>query len=360
MSDDKTDLDDRPELPILTEVWRVGANERDDEVLFGLIKSIDVNSEGHIYVADWRYTSVYVFSETGEFMDEIGRRGRGPGEFWSVGSVSVGPDDFVYVFDSNLRRVTMFEPEEHRLINSFTVVGSTYSSPSRIVGVAEHGIVISYISPFVAVNVPGVGPYDQRFEEVYIMDFKGAISESPILRTPYKEFIVTTDSEGGISVTPHPFGRDSFIRLASNNLLYAGWNESIDIRVVTLEGITQGSIRLDHTPVPITMADRNAYLASIPREGRRKRVSAANWPDTEPAFQTFTVDDRGRVWLKSSSPAGASTAEWLIINDSGDLVGTAELPVTIELEAVKSGRAYGKGKDVDTGAPFIVAYTLGE
>ena len=77
----------------LHELWEVGADD-DDEVLFGVISSIDVDAEGNVYVLDRQLTEVSMFSADGEYIGPIGREGEGPGEFRRIGHVFVsGPGE---------------------------------------------------------------------------------------------------------------------------------------------------------------------------------------------------------------------------------------------------------------------------
>jgi hypothetical protein len=77
----------------LHELWEVGADD-DDEVLFGVISSIDVDTEGNVYVLDRQLTEVTMFGADGEYIGPIGREGEGPGEFRRIGHVFVsGPGE---------------------------------------------------------------------------------------------------------------------------------------------------------------------------------------------------------------------------------------------------------------------------
>lgn len=54
---------------------------------FGTPKDIAVSSEGDIFVADEDRMGIMVFDENGNFKRSIGRRGRGPGEFLTLGEI---------------------------------------------------------------------------------------------------------------------------------------------------------------------------------------------------------------------------------------------------------------------------------
>ena len=70
------------------EEWSVGGID-DEEVLFGVIAGVDLDSQGNLYVSDRQLTEVSKFSPSGEFLGFIGREGEGPGEYRRIGRLFV-------------------------------------------------------------------------------------------------------------------------------------------------------------------------------------------------------------------------------------------------------------------------------
>lgn len=62
------------------------------------------------------------FSSTGALVGQIGRVGSGPGEFQAALKVAFGPGDSVAVFDTRLRRITIFD-RNYKFARSFRVPG---------------------------------------------------------------------------------------------------------------------------------------------------------------------------------------------------------------------------------------------
>jgi len=69
------------------------------------------DSRGRYYLAFQRGFMPMIFDARGRFLQEIGRRGEGPGKFRSAEIVDVGPGDTVYVFDRDTGRMTVLSPE---------------------------------------------------------------------------------------------------------------------------------------------------------------------------------------------------------------------------------------------------------
>ncbi len=342
----------------LSEIFRVGTQERDD-VLFGEISDMDVNSKGEIFVVDSRIKSVYMFTEEGSKIRDIGRSGMGPGEFSGPVSVHVAKGDSLYVFDRIVNRVSVFDPETIVVLRTFSVPGSfSMGLPSSLLGSSERGILFKYITPFV--DPRQSDPKAPRYDKIYSLDFQGNNPDDPVLRVLARDFITTTSAGGGISARRMPFGRTSVVRYSEHDgHLYAGRNNSIDVDLISVaDGAIVKSLQLTIPNIPITEYDRDSIMSGITNEAERQRVRSTEWPESQPAFETFLVDDNGSVWFKRAMPSPSTNAEWLILNKRGQLASVVQLPKEVVLDVIKQNRVYGYGVDTETGAPYIICYVI--
>jgi len=124
----------------LSEVLVLGDNESArSEYLFSNPQHIRVDAEGRIYVAEGQGvgrqagTQVRVYSADGTFLQSLGRRGRGPGEFQSIQALALDSKDRLVVYDGRLRRFTRYA--HFGEINSFPVPSeehrSIFSNPEK-------------------------------------------------------------------------------------------------------------------------------------------------------------------------------------------------------------------------------------
>ncbi|MYJ12358.1 MAG: 6-bladed beta-propeller, partial [Gemmatimonadetes bacterium] len=70
----------------------IGELDGPEEYLFGSIRSIAVADDGTIHVLDVQAQHVRVFDSLGVFVETLGRRGEGPGEFSEAEAIAVLPD----------------------------------------------------------------------------------------------------------------------------------------------------------------------------------------------------------------------------------------------------------------------------
>ena len=91
-----------PETIAPEELWRLGGDDEDEDVIFGVLTSIATDSEGNVYLLDMQLSQVYVYSSDGEYLNTIGREGEGPGEFRRAGDMFIAPDGNVAVMQRML------------------------------------------------------------------------------------------------------------------------------------------------------------------------------------------------------------------------------------------------------------------
>ncbi|NBC27842.1 MAG: 6-bladed beta-propeller [Bacteroidetes bacterium] len=88
--------------------------------MFGNISSIQVSSREEIYVVDRSSNSIKVYKPNGEYINQIGMRGRGPGEFSEITHFSIDHNDNLIVLDRHQSRVSIFSPDS-QLIGTFPI-----------------------------------------------------------------------------------------------------------------------------------------------------------------------------------------------------------------------------------------------
>lgn len=86
---------------VATLVREVSIGELDgpEEYLFGNVESVAVDDDRNTYVLDGQAQHVRVFDSAGVYVETLGRRGEGPGEFDLADAVAVLSDGRVAVRD---------------------------------------------------------------------------------------------------------------------------------------------------------------------------------------------------------------------------------------------------------------------
>ena len=120
---------------------QIGQLDGPEEYLFSYISDIAVNSKGDIYVADRHWAEIRKYSQDGEYLMTIGRKGQGPGEFQEVNILSADSEDNLIVFDRMLRRVSIFSDNGELIQTTKKLMAETSLSPSEIIA-QDNGYVL--------------------------------------------------------------------------------------------------------------------------------------------------------------------------------------------------------------------------
>ena len=337
----------------LTEIMRLGNEAQGDTVLFGNIRSMAINSAGQLIVGDSKSSDVYVFSSDGDLEGHFGGKGGGPGEFEWMENAVVGPGDSLFVFDWMHRRISAFDPDTYQFKYSVTLESNGAQSPGDLIDVTEQGFVIRYNRVINPSELSAYDSQDKVMTSVMRVDWHGEPADS-ILGLRLSTALVAADRS---MIIARPFARNSMVRPGPGGILYSGWNDSIHIEKTGVDGQPHGALRMTHDPMPVTWEDLEDVMKGRDEKGRQM-IQFANLSTTCPAYRTFVVDDEHRVWVQLYHPKDASIAEAIIIGAEGFVDGEVELPVGVILMAVRSGRAYGKFEDPQTGAPLVVGYEI--
>jgi len=86
-------------------ILRLGTDE--GEYFFGFIIDWGLDDHGNYYILDYQENSITICDSSGSLKQKFGREGAGPGEFRRVNQLAV-IDSSVYVLDTNLNRITVF------------------------------------------------------------------------------------------------------------------------------------------------------------------------------------------------------------------------------------------------------------
>jgi hypothetical protein len=338
-----------------TEAYRIGDEGAGDSIFFGRVVFMAVDSQGRLYLTDFPGNkSIQMFSPDGVPIREIGREGGGPGEFEFPPSVHIGPGDTLYAWETNKHRLTTFSPEDQSLVSSNTIgnPASRAPRPIRFLGAINQG----YLMEFSGSYIPGSQVQYDMGHFAKIVTWNGNASDDRLAQLLSADFVIfEMNSLPGVRFLPYS-ARPHYV-LSADQVLYHGMSDAIQLTGTTLEGEDLHKISLPHIPVPVSASERESRSAGIQLEQLRKDV-LANIPEHKPAYARLMSDDAGHIWMLLSKPDNEQTSTWLVLNDAGETVATAQVPVGMRLMAVRGGRAYGTQVDEDSGAPIVIAWEI--
>ncbi|MEO8199969.1 MAG: 6-bladed beta-propeller, partial [Gemmatimonadota bacterium] len=104
-------------------------SEGDSGEQFGRLQDVLRLPDGRLIVAEGDAAQLRLFSDSGNYIRSVGRKGEGPGEFVGLGLIRPYRADSLMVYDYQLRRITVIDQEGKlgRMIN-LRPPGGTYPS----------------------------------------------------------------------------------------------------------------------------------------------------------------------------------------------------------------------------------------
>jgi hypothetical protein len=363
---------------VLEPTVMIGEIEGDTDYLFGDIRSVALDDDGHIYVGDRIGATVRVYSPTGVFIRRIAREGQGPGEVdgWPA-DITFDSDGRLYVRDAS--RVTVFARSSS---------GGLADSVAEVWRVPGYGN-LSYARSRVAADGTYFYP-DGLFRindrpRFFYLPFRAGDVSADTVEVPFREgmggqrsaFYRTSASGGrmvdGLSRVPFAAVPTWDVTPSGNIISTDGRTSELletspggdTVRVLMLGGTSPRPVasgersdslralqaRIDSLPVPL---DQVMNLGD--------GIADRHLPDAVPAIMAIHVATDGLVWVERWPPEGARDARFYDVFDNGGshlAAVTLRAPLAPEPPVFFSRRGVvGVVRDEATGVDRVVVFSL--
>lgn len=348
----------------LTKDLTIGDGSVDSHPFFSAwAQHIYADENGTIFVADRNQYSVFQFSPEGQLLEQFGRSGQGPGEFEGLTPNVWTNGDFLYTYNNDLFRYSVFNISDNSLAKTVNVDQSTGNDeivyrPSRLhFDLQRNNIILKNTSPYAG----GTGDAE-RFKKFNVYDEDLNLLEPNIIEVPADEVYVD-DRGSSISVSGNlPFARKNIIAQGvgdfGNHLCY-GWTEDITIECADmLTGEVLTTVTLDLPEIQTTNQDINTALSSFPESGSfsQRNMRQAIEHNTWPAFDWFTLDDKGNFWIAVNGE-DRQRYDLHIVDYQGNEIGKTQFSKAGRIHNIRDGKAYSILED-EHGAIVVVRYQI--
>ncbi|MEQ9092340.1 MAG: 6-bladed beta-propeller [Balneola sp.] len=285
-----------------------------EQVYFdGYINLFDVDDKNNIFVVIQNPSKVdiKVFDSLGSYKTKIGRIGRGPGEFQSIGSIDVF-NNKIFVLDTRLQKIVVYSAIDYSLIhesklNNTKELGD-FSSVMRAheISVLKDDIVLlKYES--------NVGSNDYRRIFYYKLSKDGSTIENKVLDIE-NYFLYLPETQLNLPLKP-PFLRNSLVAFSQKGLIFTSWNEDVLIKAHDQMGNYKYSFYYPYTKSSLSLSELN-----FSRE-EQSLIIKNGLPETWPAIHTIEVSSDDKIWTSTITDSD-STYDWWISNLKGELLAS--------------------------------------
>ncbi len=280
--------------------------------------------DGRLVVVNRGSRELLVFGRDGEFLQSIGRRGEGPGEFKDPIEVDFVAGDSIIVWDWDLGRLALFGPGGVHERN--IMLRPPVPNPTGHFGVlGREGIILSGQDW----RSPGAGLTPQ-FLQIFLYDWGGRRLDK-VVTLPYGEsgWVDRESRWGG-----RPLFQSKGVFSTHGELLYTSDGSSPEVRVHRghrLESIVRwkpGDLTVRKEDVETY---RTAYLKDFEvRAGElallRRSLDAFPPKDTFPAVTEIRTDAQGRIWVQTFDRPGSTATVWLGFAETGAFICRLSVP----------------------------------
>jgi hypothetical protein len=316
------------------------------------VADITVTARGSVVVANSNH-SIVAFNSKGEEQWRFGRPGEGPGEFISFLTLAA-LGDTVYVFDFVNRKLTAIHPDG-------TLKGVTQIPPTpqnlELAGGLSDGTLL-----FTSRILGNLGPGIHRDSMNYLRFGADGTPRGSIGWGRYRsvDFMM---GEFGPNIHNEALGAVGSVAAHDAGVAHAEGGAQVTVR--NADGSIAQLIRWNSAPVPVTDADRDAFIAaereSTTDEFQQRQLEAwlpeIVWPEHLPATGlVVSRQDRGLL-VAEYCRAAATHCAWRDIDANGRWRRTLVLPVRATA-AVATGDVLVTLSTDDAGFEVLAAWPL--
>jgi hypothetical protein len=294
----------------LEEVLSIQGSETEEEQMFQDIHTLDVDSEGNIYVLDEGAADIKVFNGAGKHVRTIGRQGQGPGEFAFPIMVLVTPQAELLVHDMNQRALKILDFEGNFLrqlsiADMIQFTGPRFLPGGRMVG--SH--LVPAQEPLAELKL-----FDGELEPLL------TIVSLPVEPPPVLHYFAGNSMTG--------------LRWNLNNRGEVVWGDFLELEYVLhihdVQGNLLRTIEREYDVIRITEADKEPLLRKMFGDNPPPPQWDIRIPDRYPPFSGLSCDDSGRIYVKTYTQGGGEVGEAYDVFDAeGRYMAQVTLPVPL-------------------------------
>jgi len=323
-------------------------NEDDENYMFYDLVTLAVDSEENIFVLDRGNFRIQRFDKIGSYLQTIGGRGQGPGEFEDPMSIHVDLKDNIYLCDVRRRNLHVFE-KDGKFKETIRLTRSLFFG----LGISEKGNILAQTFFY---------SQEESTEDVVLMDTKGKVikrivsypSETPpmikkrILGNPYSHRLHFYPALDGSGVYGH----------SSEYKLY----------VLNTSGEARFRIEKEEKAEPVTQKDKDRridnYLERQEKSGTKVKLTwnevkkAYIFPEFKPFFSGIVLDNEGRIYVerfKLYNPEDRSRV-YDLFSEEGYYIYRVKMPLPPSI--IRNGYMYRIERDQETGYIKVIRYKI--
>lgn len=354
-----------PEVALVEE-FALGRLDGPPEYAFGQIRAGAMEPGGGFYLFDMNDRQIRRYDRTGRFLNLVGKRGGGPGEYQYAAGMAVTKDGLLIVYDPENSRITYFQPDG-RVAREFPITRPGFYGGNFVIDTA--GLI------YLTVSMGGPLQEGPGSRQQYLrLTPTGAVRDSIPLPDRYMPrgsprvfWLSTSDGMRWNFVEQRiigPYLPGGVLSASSHAYRFA----------VSVPGKPVLLVERRHTPVPLGDEERGDWLRAA-ESFRRQSSIEYQIPRQKPAIRDLRSDHLGRIWVdvfvaaerRNESPTTPDgrprmlfwkeRTTYDVFSPAGAYLGRVRLPAETVILAIQDHRLLTRARGPD-GEDRVIAYRL--
>jgi len=341
-----------------------------DEIIIGKLGEIAVDRLGLVFIADTHKQVINVFEPDGKLINQIGREGRGPGEFSSIKSLIVR-ENRLYVHDFHQNRVNVFSldslQEEKTILlaksrRDYSALVGAYSLTSEFIVGNRNTYFAKFLTNRTTNNSKRVIWQNIEIKGLlYLLDHNGGISRKLLEFTDTVYTIIPYNNLPAMEFPLTPFYGKAFTLLSSENIIYFIEPDHFLVKIYSPSGAYLHAFHYPLEKIPLTRASAiNIGVSELGTSNPElfiNNMDSIVLPEFWPVLTDMKIDDEDRLWI-ATTVEDMSFYEWWILQKDGELITRFEWPRDVPIEVIINGYIYTRETEKETGLQQIVRYRI--
>ena len=288
---------------------------------------------------------LYVFNPDGTYQKQVGRFGKGPGEY------ELASPDFqinagrLFLQDEQTKRLSIFSTDDYAFKKTTSLQNWNVRDLKAVRNMKLSGFLARSDGNLLAIfrGIPTHSGRTGKTKFMLVNPEGNVLNPEPLMELPSPFYIV--NKHRGHSMFPLrmqlPFKGRSLYALSDDDAIYTvPRTEDFLIKKYNAKGTYQSAFYYPVTGPPFDIdsvrgpAFQRAAIRNALKKGDVKR------PKTAPVLHKMKIDDENRIWLTVATGRGKS--EWWMLGASGKLLAKTVAPKHERICDIKNGYLYAK------------------
>ena len=332
----------------VVEEMRIGSDTSDDAILFGNIRSFDVDAQGRVFALDGQTQEIHVFDLDGTHIHTVGGRGTGPGEFEDASAVDLSRNGEIWVMEMGKGRLSILDVYGDYL-RTESIGSAGWSQWPYSGGFDPVGRYNALIRSF---HDEGTTESFARFDQSLT-----PLDTIPVPQKPDAEYFSNETGDMQVAVPYQGYIAWCF---APNGNLWTLHTDQYELAEITGHGETLRRITKEYEPIRVTAEDRTELGQRM--EWFTDQGGKIDWsriPKTRPVVSSLFCDDEANLWVRQVTIESDEDTEsegplFDVFDPEGRYLGMLEFPFDLRSYPImRSEILYGLTRD-EQGSDIIV------